>query len=65
MTIIALIAAISMGNIKMDLRRTPSTEKKPQQPFSAEGAVEETAVVEDENVIENDEKKDLEQGQGS
>ena len=64
MTIIALIAAISMGNIKMDLRRTPSTEK-PQQPVSAEGAVEETAVVEDENVIENDEKKDLEQGQGS
>jgi len=62
---IALIAAISMGDIKMDLRKTPSTGKKSQEPVPAEGAVEETAVLEDENEIENDEKKDLEQGQGS
>jgi len=64
MTLIALVAAILMGDIKMDLRKTPSTGKKPQEPIPAEGAVEETPVVEDENVLENDEKKDLEQGQG-
>jgi hypothetical protein len=65
MTLIALIAAISMGDIRMDLRKTPSVGKKPQESTPA-GAAAETAVTEDdENVIENDEEKDLEQGKVS
>lgn len=59
MTIVALIAAILMGDVKMDMRKTPSQERKPQ------GAVEEAAASEGENVIEDDVKRDLEQGIGS
>ena len=57
MTLIALIAAISMGDIKMDLRKTPSTGKKPQESSAAAGERAVTGDITDE--------KDLEQGKAS